>query len=74
MTKQESFLSLYPKFRDSAVERILKDNPTYYGVVAGINFLEHPRLGDEVGMLALYDGKIYQTDWYDLPQYTDIQA
>jgi hypothetical protein len=68
----DSFLNLYPRLRDTAFARLMAQDPFNYGDVAGVTFLEHPELGDEVGFLALYEGKLYQTDWYDLPRECDI--
>jgi len=63
---------LYPKFNQSSQERIMSQSPTLCGVVAGVRFYEHPKHGDEVGLMALADGQLYQTDFYDVPSLDEL--
>ena len=68
----ESFLNLYGQYKAETVTRLMAQDPFNFGDVCGVTFLEHPEKGDNVGMLALYEGKLFQTDWYDLPRECDI--
>lgn len=66
------FAPLYCKL---STTKVLSRNPTLIGTVLGIRFYEHPTLGDEAGLIAIdLSGQAYQTDWYDLPQDSDLIA
>jgi len=50
-------------------ERFFAHRPTLIGVVAGVQFYEHPLYGDDVGLVA-YDrrtGALGLTDFHDVP-------
>lgn len=47
-------------------EAITKDNPTYIGESDGIDYYEHPRLGDEAPLIAKVNGVWYQSENWDL--------
>ena len=52
--------------------KVMADNPTRIGIVGGVHFYEHPRLGDEVGLIAV-DGELCGlTDFYDLPDLQEL--
>jgi hypothetical protein len=72
MSIYESFLDLYPRLTEKACSRLMAQEPYNFGEVAGVTFFEHPEQGDDVGMLAHYQGGLWQTDWYDLPRECDI--
>ncbi len=37
-----------------------------------IEWYEHPIYGDEAGLLALYEGQLYTTDHYDIPDEDEL--
>ena len=47
---------------------------TYIGSVCGITFYEHKTLGDEAGLVAVYEDQEVMTDHYDLPDFREIES
>ena len=58
----------------SAVDEFLSHKPTLIGRVGGVPFYEHPILGDEHPMLAIIDGRLVNTQEYDLPHADVMEA
>ena len=53
-------------------EKLMAARPELIGVVGGWRFYEHPRFGDEVGLVMVKDENAYQSDFYDVPDITEI--
>lgn len=45
---------------------------TYICTVAGIRFFEHPTRGDEAPLLALVNGAMVATDFWESPEAEDV--
>lgn len=67
--RKEHAMLIYRKFNR---EKFLGDNPTLIGVVAGIKFYEHPKKGDESPLIADTGTEIGLTDFWELPEITDL--
>ena len=63
-------------FEDSIIEstnntpnavNFIRARPTMLFTIAGVNFYEHPTEGDESPIVAIVDGNLCRTDFYDRP-------
>lgn len=53
------------------IKNFLSYNPTRIGSVGGAIYYEHPLLGDETTLLAVYDGYLWDTSEYEVPDSND---
>ena len=60
-----------PKFSEKAMAFLNKRPEKILGIV-GASFYEHPTLGDEAPLVAIVDGKLCNTDFYDRPTYDEV--
>lgn len=52
--------------------QLMADNPMIIGTVRGIDFYEHPKFGDEVPLIADFNGKCGLTNFRDLPTLEEL--
>ena len=52
--------------------KLLSLNPTRIATVMGIKFYEHPTYGDESPLLAIVNGKVKRTDFWETPETEDV--
>ena len=45
---------------------------TLIATVSGVQFYEHATLGDDVGLIAVWNGAEVQTDYYDVPDVAEV--
>lgn len=57
-----------------SIERFFSDKPTLIGVSLGWRFYEHPKYGDETGLVAYRKAtnELYLTDFYDVPTLEEL--
>ncbi len=53
--------------------KVLGDNPTLIGTVDGIDFYEHPRLGDESPLIAIIGETCGLCSFYELPNLHELR-
>lgn len=53
-------------------QTIGNQRPTHLGTVNGVRYFEHPRYGDESPLLANLDGVWYITDFWEVPDLSDV--
>jgi hypothetical protein len=57
---------------DKARAFLAKD-PTHIGTVLGVDYFEHPTLGDESPLIEIgADGKLKLSDWWELPSVNEV--
>lgn len=54
-------------------EKLMQNNPTLIGRVSGIEFFEHPFLGDESPLIAVTTDHCGLTEFYELPTSDEVQ-
>ena len=54
--------------------KFMAHNPTLIGNVAGYRFYEHPTEGDESPMIVIGHGLCGLSDYWDLPDITELDA
>jgi len=53
----------------------LAKNPTHIGTVLGVDYFEHPTLGDEAPLVMIgTDGKVRHSDHWDLPTAEELRG
>jgi hypothetical protein len=53
----------------------LAKNPTHIGTVLGVDYFEHPTLGDEAPLVMIGpDGKVRHSDHWDLPTVEELRG
>lgn len=60
-----------PKYK---FDELMAQKPYFYGEINGIEFYEHPTMGDEAPMIAARNGVAWSTGFYDpLDSPADLQ-
>ena len=54
-------------------DKFMRRNPELIGTVAGIQFYEHPIMGDECPLVAIQGEHCGLTEFYELPTHDDIE-
>lgn len=53
-------------------EKVMAHNPTHIGTVGNVRFYEHPIHGDESPLIAETKTEFGLTDFWELPEITEI--
>jgi len=59
--------------RKVSKEKLMNQNPTLIGRVEGIEFFEHPALGDESPLIAVTKDYCGVTEFYELPTRDEVE-
>lgn len=55
------------------ITKFMAKNPRKVGKVFDVTFYEHPVYGEDVGLVAVWNCSVFQTDFFDLPDFDDVQ-
>ena len=61
-------------FREINTERFFAMRPDWIGRVGPWEFYEHPKHGDEIGLIMYRQGRTFRSDFYDLPAIEELEG